>query len=66
MESTRRFIRLPEVQRLVPLSRSRLYELIAERRFPAPYKLSERASGWDLAEIEAWTAQRAVAPQKAA
>jgi len=50
---------------LPPELRNRV-ELIAERRFPAPYKLSERASGWDLAEIEAWTAQRAVAPQKAA
>ena len=49
MESQqRRFGRLPDVQRLVPLSRSRLYELIADGRFPAPIKLSDRASAWDM------------------
>ena len=50
----RRFGRLPEVQKAVPLSRSRIYELIAQKRFPAPVKLSERASAWDMGEIEAW------------
>ena len=54
MQSNRRFLRLPEVQKTVPLSRSRIYELIAANRFPAPVKLSERASAWDLDEIEAW------------
>jgi prophage regulatory protein len=61
MESGRRFIRLREVQRLVPLSRSRLYELIAEGRFPAQIRLSDRASAWDAQEVEAWMAQRVAA-----
>ena len=52
--SNRRFGRLPEVQKCVPLSRSRIYELIAANRFPAPVKLSERASAWDMGEIQAW------------
>lgn len=53
MES-RRFGRLSEVRQVVPLSRSRIYELIAENRFPAPIKLSERASAWDMDTIYQW------------
>jgi len=56
--STRRFGRLPEVQKAVPLSRSRIYELIAANRFPAPVKLSERASAWDLDQIQQWLDER--------
>jgi prophage regulatory protein len=66
MEPQRRFIRLPEVRRLVPLSRSRIYELVAAHRFPAPYKLSQRASAWDAAEIQQWLAERVQTAQKAA
>ena len=44
----------------------RLYELIAEGRFPKPYKLSDRASAWDSGEIAVWIAQRTTAAQKAA
>ena len=59
MESQqRRFGRLPDVQRLVPLSRSRLYELIAEGRFPAPFKLSDRASAWDMSEVQRYLDDR--------
>jgi prophage regulatory protein len=58
MESQRRFGRLPEVQRLVPLSRSRLYELIADGRFPAPIKLSDRASAWDMSEVQRYLDDR--------
>ena len=64
MEPQRRFLRLRDVQRLVPLSRSRLYELIAEGRFPAQVRLSDRASAWDSKEIEAWMAERVAASQR--
>lgn len=64
--STRRFGRLPEVQKAVPLSRSRIYELIADKRFPAPVKLSERASAWDLDEISAWLDARVAESREAA
>jgi len=61
-----RFWRLPQVQRAVPLSRSRIYELIAANRFPAPYKLSERASAWKADEVEAWLDERVASRDKAA
>jgi prophage regulatory protein len=64
--SPTRFIRLPEVQRRVPLSRSRIFELIAAGRFPRNIKLSERASAWDEAEIEQWLAERREQSRKGA
>jgi len=65
-QPVRRFGRLPEVQKAVPLSRSRIYELIAARRFPAPVKLSERASAWDMDEIRAWLDARVAASREVA
>ena len=65
-QPVRRFGRLPEVQKAVPLSRSRIYELIAAHRFPAPVKLSERASAWDMDEIRAWLDARVAASREVA
>lgn len=53
-----RFIRLRELQARVPLSRSRIFELMAAGRFPQNIKLSQRASAWDAAEVEQWMAER--------
>jgi len=53
-----RLIRLPEVLSRVPLSRTRIFELMAEGRFPRSIKLSTRASAWDAAQIEQWIAER--------
>jgi predicted DNA-binding transcriptional regulator AlpA len=40
-----RFLRMPEVRRLTGLSRSSLYRLCAEKRFPAPVPLSSARWG---------------------
>ena len=53
-----RYIRLRELLTRVPLSRTRIHELMAAGRFPKSIKLSERASAWDAAEIEEWLAER--------
>lgn len=66
MVESRRFGRLPDVQRLVPLSRSRIYELIAEKRFPAPFRISDRASAWDMDLIRKWVDARIAESKKAA
>jgi prophage regulatory protein len=49
-----RFLRLPEVLTITGLSRSTLYLMVGERRFPAPCKLGLRAVGWSEGDIEAW------------
>ena len=54
-----RFLRLPEVTRITGLQRDSVYRLAKAGRFPRPVKLSERASGWVLSEVEAWAAARA-------
>lgn len=47
-------LRLPEVVALTSLSRSTIYSKIARGQFPRPVKLSERASAWRKAEVQAW------------
>lgn len=53
-----RILRRPEVEARTGLSRSTIYAMVAERRFPAPIKLGLRAVGWPESEIGAWLASR--------
>lgn len=58
-------LKRPAVEKRTGLSRSTLYQMIAEDRFPKPVKLGLRAVGWPESEIDAWLegrkAQRAAA-----
>lgn len=58
-------IRLPAVKERTGLSRSRIYELLSEGRFPKPVKLSTRLNAWPENEISAWIAAR-IADREAA
>jgi len=44
-------IKLPEVKELTTFSRSTIYRLIDEGKFPKQIKLAERSSGWIKQEI---------------
>lgn len=57
-DPSKALIRLPQVQAIVPYSRSAIYALIAAGEFPAPVKLGPRASAWVKAEVEAWAVSR--------
>ena len=58
----RRLLRLVEVQRLTTLGRTRIYELLAEDRFPRPVRLGRaRAAPWASG---AHHARGAVAPTR--
>jgi prophage regulatory protein len=48
------FVKLDEVKRRVGLSKTMIYRLVQEGKFPAPYKLSPFASRWSDREIVAW------------
>jgi prophage regulatory protein len=61
-----RLIRMAELRRRVPLSRTRIYELMQDGRFPKCVKLSQRASAWYEADIEQWLADLRAQSQKAA
>ena len=54
METTKRFIRLPEVINRTGYRRTSIYEKISEGTFPAPIKLGPRAVAWVSEEIEKW------------
>ena len=45
------FLRLRDVLRIVPVSRSTWYAGINEGRYPAPVKLAARCSAWRVEDI---------------
>ena len=55
---TLNLLRLREVCRRTGLSRSAIYRGIAAGVFPAPVKLSERATAWSSGEVETWISAR--------
>lgn len=53
-EPPERFLKLDEVKRRAGLGKSMIYRLIAEGKFPTPYKLTSTASRWSERELVAW------------
>lgn len=51
-------VRLPEVKAICGLSRSSIYLLIREGRFPPSVAITGRARGWVRQEVENWVAHR--------
>lgn len=49
-----RIIRRPEVEDRTGLSRSTIYAMMAEGRFPQPVRLGKRAVGWTQTSIGDW------------
>lgn len=49
-----RFIRLPDVKTKTGLSRSTIYERMAEGTFPTTINLGGRSVAWVEAEIDDW------------
>jgi len=53
-DTEERGIRLNEVIGMVGLSKTTIYELISTGKFPAPLKLSTRASIWKLSAVQSF------------
>ncbi|TCJ39201.1 AlpA family transcriptional regulator [Parafrankia sp. BMG5.11] len=51
-------LRLPAVMERVGLSRSTIYAMMSEGRFPRAVKLGERAIGWPADRIETFISER--------
>ena len=51
-------IRLPAVLKKTNLSRSTIYRLEAQGKFPARVRLGENSTGWHEHEIDEWLANR--------
>lgn len=55
----RRIMRLPEVKGLVGLSRTTIYDLMKQGRFPQSRRIAgAHAVGWDSTEVEAWVSRQ--------
>jgi prophage regulatory protein len=57
--SSRKNLRLPEVQAKVGLGRDSVYRLARAGKFPKPIKVSERCGGWFEDELDAYLECRA-------
>jgi prophage regulatory protein len=55
---SKKCLRLTEVRRRVPYSRSTIYAKIARGEFPAPIDLGARAVAWLESDIDEWIASR--------
>jgi prophage regulatory protein len=62
---TETFLRLPTVIARTGLSRSTLYEQMAQGRFPRSVQLGPRAVGWLESEVNAWLMARIGEDRKA-
>jgi prophage regulatory protein len=51
-------LRLPQVCKVTGLGRSMIYQLEAERRFPARVRIGLRAVGWVESEVQRWLTNR--------
>jgi prophage regulatory protein len=52
--TTPRLLRVRDVCELTGLSRSGLYRLVAEGRFPRQRRISHKIARWSAAEVAAW------------
>jgi prophage regulatory protein len=57
-EKHQKLLRLTEVRSRVPYSRSTIYQLIKESKFPKPVSLGARAVAWLESDIDAWIEAR--------
>ena len=53
-----RLLRLPAVRERTGLSRSHLYQLMAEGIFPKPCSIGVRVRAWVASEVDNWVAAR--------
>jgi prophage regulatory protein len=53
-----RFVRLPEVMHLTGLSRSSIYILMGQGKFPRCIPLSPRTVAWTSQALQAWQEER--------
>lgn len=56
-------LRMRAVEATTSLKKSKLYELIAEGKFPRPVKLG-RASAWPASAINRWIEEQTATPAK--
>lgn len=56
MNNARRFLRMPDVIKLVGIGRTVIYERIKAGTFPQPVQIGLRAVAWDEEDLAKWQA----------
>ena len=57
-QPTFKFVRMPTVLQITGLGRSTIYRLIAEKKFPVPVRVGDRAVAWRQVDLDAWSERR--------
>ena len=45
------FIRLPQLLRILGVKKSKVWQMVKDKQFPAPKKLGKKTSVWDVREV---------------
>jgi prophage regulatory protein len=61
-----RVLRLPDVINITQLSRSQIYRMEAEGKFPSRISLTQRTTAWIAQEVEEWLRERIALSRRAA
>ena len=61
-ETSDRFLRLKEVETIIGLKRSWIYDAMDRGDFPRQVKIGRRAVGWRQLDVQKWMAQRKPEP----
>ena len=56
-----RYLRFKELRQLIPFSRSTIYRMVLDGRFPRPVRIGKYATAWVSSEIDKWMVERAEA-----
>jgi prophage regulatory protein len=54
------YIRQAQLLLIIPFSAATLWRKVADASFPAPVKLSERVTAWEISSIKTWMQDRVV------
>ena len=58
LPTPRKALRIDSVIERTGISKTHLYRLISENKFPRPVKLSERVSVWDAELVDSWLGKK--------
>ena len=51
---TEKLLRVPEVEDLTAMKKSKLYDLVKQGQFPPPVRIGPRAVRWRLSAVQKW------------
>ncbi|WP_319585203.1 AlpA family phage regulatory protein [uncultured Pseudodesulfovibrio sp.] len=52
------FLRAKQLLQFIPVSKATLWRWVKDGQFPAPTKLAERTTAWDVASVREWMEER--------